>query len=171
MDDCLSQTQRYLPLLNLVMNEYAKMPDERKVVTKKLFRGSPGGGLNGFLCVQNHCNMDPMAFFQPFIHYSLRLVSHFGLSFPETISLISVIEVLPNLAYYFLAAAEAMMTMNASKMPCCHWGFAFGYLIACLVLCLREQNLDSSPGVCFCIYWEPELPTGQECTLKTLCCL
>jgi hypothetical protein len=134
IDDCLSRTQRYCPLLKLVLNEYAKNPELRKVVSKNLLRGSIGGGLNGFPCVQNHCNMDPMAYYQPFIHYSLQLVSHFGLTFPKTVGLVLAIEVLPNTAYYFSAAAEALLTMDDSKLHCKHRGFAFGYLIASLVL-------------------------------------
>jgi hypothetical protein len=175
IDLCLLRTHRFQPLVDLVMKEYHNMPDERKVVSKKLLGGKVGGGMNGFACIRNPCNMDPMAFYQPFIHYSIRLVAHFGLTFPETVGLLSAIEVLPNTVYYFSAAAEAMLSMEPKELHSCHRGFAFGFLVASLVLHFRSLRTGTGPGVRFSIYWEPELPTGQEwedrCTLKTLACL
>jgi hypothetical protein len=128
--------------------------------------------MNGVICVQNRCNMDPMAFYQPFIHYSLQLVSHFGLTLPKAVALVLAIKVLPNTAYYFSVDAKAMLTLDASKSHCCCRGFPFGFLIASLVLPFHQIRLDSCPGIRFNIYWEPELPSGQEwedqCMLKML---
>jgi hypothetical protein len=61
--------------------------------------------------------MDPMGYYQPFLHYSLKLVNHFGLSFPETISVVAAVEVNLNTAYFFAAASEALLTTDASKIP------------------------------------------------------
>jgi hypothetical protein len=70
----------------------------------------------GFRCVKNLCNMDPMLFYQPFIYYSLLLIEHFGLTFPETVGLVSAIEVLPNTAYWFCVTAEALLGTKASNL-------------------------------------------------------
>jgi hypothetical protein len=119
--------------------------------------------------------MDPMSVYQPFIHYSLLLIQHFGLTFPETIGLVSAIEVLPNTAYWFCAAAEALLGIKAPSLDHCHRGFAFGYLVAKLLLHLCRAQSKHSPRKRFNIYWEPELPAGRDwedrCTLKTLACL
>jgi hypothetical protein len=61
-------------------------------------------------------------------------VNHFGLSFPETVSLLSAIEVVPNTTYYFSVAAQALLCMRTMDLSGCHRGFAFGYLVASLVL-------------------------------------
>jgi hypothetical protein len=53
-----------------------------------------------------------MTYYQPFIHYSLLLVEHYGLTFPETVGLVSAIEVLPNTAYFFCAAAETLLAIR-----------------------------------------------------------
>jgi hypothetical protein len=44
------------------------------------------------------------------------------------------IEVLPNTAYFFCAAAEALFAMRPSGLSHCHKGFAFGDLVAKLLL-------------------------------------
>ena len=46
----------------------------------------------------------------------------------------SAIEVLPNTAYYFCAAAQALLSIRTSDLGRCHRGFAFGYLVAKLLL-------------------------------------
>jgi hypothetical protein len=81
--------------------------------------------------------MDPVSFYRPFIHYSLLLVGHFGLSFPKTVGLILAIEVLPNASYFFAAAAKTMLALRPDNLHWCHRGFTFGYLVAALVLQLR----------------------------------
>ena len=175
VDDSLGRGNKYRPMVETVISEYEKMPDERRVVSKALFEGNDGGGLPGFVCLRNHCNMDPMAFYQPFIHYSILLIEHFGLTFPETIGLVSAIEVLPNTAYYFCIAAESLLAMSPSELKRCHRGFAFGYLMSKLLLEYRPRNPDKRAGIRFNIYWEPELPSGKDwkdrCALKTLACL
>jgi hypothetical protein len=175
IDESLSRSQMFRPMLSLVLSEYERMPEERKVVSNRLLHGRVRGGMNGFRCIKNPCNMDPMSFYQPLIHYSLLLVSHFGLSFPETVGLISAIEVLPNTSYFFAAAAETLLAIRPNELHRSHRGFAFGYLVAALVLQLRRARPDSDPGVRFNIYWQPELPSGKEwedrCALKTLACL
>jgi hypothetical protein len=178
IDDKISRSDKYRPLLNLVLSEYDRMPTSRRFVTKDLLVAptvAGVAGLKGFGAVKSPCNMDPMGFYQPFIHYILLLVDHFGLSLPETVGLISAIEVLPNTSYYFSAAAQALLATHPDDLHRCHRGFAFGYLVASLLLRFRQQRTVSCPGVRFCIYWEAELPTGQEwedrCTLKTLACL
>ncbi len=175
IDDCLSRSQLYRPMMTMVLEEYSKMPDSWKVVSKKLLLGGVGAGMQGFRCVKNLCNMDPMSYYQPFLHYSLLLVNHYGLSFPETVGLMSAIEVVPNTSYFFSLAAEALLATHPKALHGCHRGFAFGYLVARLVLHFWRIRSEKCPGVRFNIYWEPEMPTGAEwearCTLKTLACL
>jgi hypothetical protein len=114
-----------------------------------------------------------MSFYQPFIHYTVLLVDRFGLSFPETVGLIAAIKILPNSSYYFAAAAETLLHSNPRRLHPRHRGFAFGYLLATLMLDLRRAN--TGPGTRFNIYWDPEVPNGQaweeRCKLKTLACL
>jgi hypothetical protein len=54
----------------------------------------------------------------------------------------------------------------------CHRGFAFGYLVASLLLQFQTLRSKTCPGSRFNIYWETELPTGHDwksrCTLKAL---
>ncbi len=175
IDDCLSRSNKYRPLLETVLSVYERMPDNRKVVSKTLLQGQDGGGIAGFHCLRNPCNMDPMSFCQPFLHYLTLLVEHFGLTFPETVGVVAAIEILPNTAYFFCAAAEALLAMVPSDLNRCHRGFAFGYLLAKLLLYFRRSKLDRTPGTRFNIYWEPELPSGKDwedrCTLKTQACL
>jgi hypothetical protein len=129
----------------------------------------------GSRCRKNPCNMDLMAYHKPFINSSLLLIEQFGLTLPETVGLMLAIEVLPNTAYFFSAAAEAVLLIRSSNLYRCHRGFAFGYLIAKLLLHIHQTKPKLCPGTRFKIYWEPELPSGKEweelCTLKTLACL
>jgi hypothetical protein len=87
----------------------------------------------------------------------------------------SAIEVLPNTAYYFCAAGQALLSIRTSDLSRCHRGFAFGYLVAKLLLHLRQISSGRCPGTRFNIYWDPKLPSATEwkdwCTLKTLACL
>ncbi len=174
VDLCMSRSELYSPLITMVMSEYEKMPKSRKFLSPSSLLGQNAGGMTGFRCLKNACNMDPMSYYSPFIHYSLRLVDHFGLSFPETVSLVSAIEVLPNTVYFFAAAAESLLH-SSPETKRCHRGFAFGYLVASLMLELRKIRSKSCPGIRFSCYWQPELPNGteweQRCTLKTLACL
>jgi hypothetical protein len=89
VDECPSHSKMYGPLIMIVLSEYDSMPESRQVLSKSSLLGRDVGGMVGLLCLKNPCNMDPMSFYQPFIHYLLLLVDHFGLSFPETVSLIS----------------------------------------------------------------------------------
>jgi hypothetical protein len=162
IDECMSRSQTYQPMLDMILTEYERMPESRKVVSNYLLHGIEGGGMLGLRCLKNPCNMDPMAYHQAFIYYSLLLVKHFGLSFPETVGLSSSIEVIPNTAYFFCAAAEALLGIRASDLYRCHRGFAFGYLMAKLLLHLHRTKPKSCPGTRFNIYWEPELPSGKE---------
>jgi hypothetical protein len=98
----------------------------------------------------------------PFLHYSTHLTKRFGLTLPETIGVMSAIEVLPNTAYYFCAAAQALLSIRTSDLSRCHRGFAFGYLVAKLLLHLRRINSGHCPGTRFNIYWDPELPSATE---------
>ena len=113
----------------------------------------------------------------PTIHLLLArlLIKHFGLTFPETVGLVLAIEVLPNTAYWFCAAAEALLGTKASKLDPCHRGFAFGYLMAKLLLKHQPRNPNKRAGIQLNIYWEPKLPSGKDwegrCALKTLACL
>jgi hypothetical protein len=61
----------------MVLSEYEKMPNNRRVVSESLLNGPDGGGMLGFGCLKNPCNMDPTTFYQPFLHYPLPLVQHF----------------------------------------------------------------------------------------------
>jgi hypothetical protein len=175
IDDCLSRSKRYRPMLERVLSECERMSESRKLVSKSLLHGRDGGGMLGFRCPKNPCNMDQMSYHEPFINYLMLLVKHFGLTFPETVGLMSVIEVLPNTAYFFCAAAEALLAMRSSDLYRCHRGFAFGYLVAKLLLHLQQTKPKSCPGTRFNIYWEPELTSGKDwedpCTLKTLACV
>jgi hypothetical protein len=125
--------------------------------------------------LKNPCNMEPMSYHQLFLHYSTHLTERFGLTLPETVGVMSAIEVLPKTAYYFCAAAQALLSIWTSDLSRCHRGFAFGYLVAKLLLHLRRINSGHCPGTRFNIYWDPELPSATEwkdrCTLKTLACL
>jgi hypothetical protein len=90
----------------MVLSEKGKVPNNRRVASESLLNGPDGDGMLGFCCLKNACNMDPMAFYQPFLRYSLYLVEHFGFTLPETML---AIEELPDTAYFFCAAAEAFL--------------------------------------------------------------
>jgi hypothetical protein len=128
VDDCLSHSNMYRPLLETVLSVHEKMPDNCKVVSKTLLQGQDGGGIAGFHCLRNPCNMDLMLFCQPFLHYPTHLVEHFGSTFPETVRVVAAIEVLPNTAYFFCVKAEALLAMVPSNLNQGHRGFAFGCL-------------------------------------------
>lgn len=175
VDESIDRSRMYGPMLRMVADEYERMPEERKVVSRALLVGRDLVGMHGFRCIKNPCNMDPMAYYQPFLHYTLRLIEHFGLSFPETMSVVAAIEVVPNTAYFFSAAAEALLATPQATLSRCHRGFAFGYLLASILVNLRRIRSNSCTGVRFNLYWEPEVPDGKEwedrCSLKTLACL
>jgi hypothetical protein len=175
IDDSLSCSNQYRPLLQMVLSEYERMPNNCRVVSEALFNGTDGGGIHRFCCLKNPCNMEPMSYHQPSLNYATHLIKRFGLTFPETVGVMSTIEVLPNAAYYFSAAAEVLLSMRTSDLSLCHRGFAFGYLVAKLLLHLQRINSGHCPGTRFNIYWDPELPSGSEWkdryTLKTLACL
>jgi hypothetical protein len=97
--------------------------------------------------------MDPMSFCQPFLHYPLHLIKHFGLTFPEMVVVVAAIEVLLNSAYYFCVAGGALLALVPSDLNQCHRSFAFGYLLAKLLLHLCRSKLDCTPGTRFNIYW------------------
>jgi hypothetical protein len=70
-----------------------------------------------FLFLLNYgMNMDPMAFYQPFLQYPLHLVEHFGLTFLEAVSVKLAIEVLPDTAYFFCAVVEALLATRPSNL-------------------------------------------------------
>jgi hypothetical protein len=144
VDECLAHSQLYRPLISMVLSEYERMPESWKVVSPSLLlgrdEGGVEGGMAGFRCIQNLCNMDPMSFYQPFIHYTVLLVDRFGLSFPERVGLIAAIEILPNISYYFAAAAKAFLHSNPRCLHRRHRDFGFGYLVATLMLDLRRAN-------------------------------
>jgi hypothetical protein len=175
IDDYLSRSNQYPPLLQMVLSEYKRMPNICRVVLEALFNGTGVGGTHGFCCLKNPCNMEPMSYHQPFLHYAMHLIKRFGLTFPETVGVMSAMEVLPNTAYYFSAAVEALLLMRTSDLSLCHRGFAFGYLVAKLLLHHRRINSGHCPGTRFNIYWDPELPSSTKWkdryTLKTLACL
>jgi hypothetical protein len=98
IDDCQSRSNQYRPLLQMVLSEYKRMPSIRRVVSDALFNRKDGGGIHGFRCLKNPCNMEPMSNHQPFLHYSTHLTKRFGLTLPETVGVMSAIEVLPNTA-------------------------------------------------------------------------
>jgi hypothetical protein len=123
IDDCLSGSHKYCPLLETVSSEYKKMPNNCRVVLKALLQGQDFGGMAAFHCLRNPCNMDPMSFHQPFLHYPLHRIKHVGFSFPETVGVVLAIEVLPNTAYYFFVAAEALHALVPSDPNHCHRGF------------------------------------------------
>jgi hypothetical protein len=159
----------------MVLSKYEKMPNNCRVVTESLLSATDASGMIGFCCLKNACNINPMAFSQPFLHYLRHLVKHFGLKFPETIGMMLVIKVLPNRAYFFCAALEALLAMRPSDLSCCHQGFALGHLIAKLLLHLQQISLGHSLGTRFKMYWDLELLSGTKweevCTLKTPACL
>jgi hypothetical protein len=159
----------YGPLIMMVLSEYESMPESWQVLSKSSLLEQDVGGMVGFLCLKNPCNMDPMSFYQPFIYYSLLLVDHFSLSFPETVSLVSVIKVLPKTVYFFSAAAQALLSTRPMDLSGCCRGFAFGYLVASLLLNFRTLRSKTCLGIQFNIYWEPELPIGQDWS-TCLCC-
>lgn len=70
IDDCLSRSNKYWPLLQMVLSEYERMPNNRRVVSESLLHGQNGGGMLGFYCLKNPFNMDPMSFYQQFLHYT-----------------------------------------------------------------------------------------------------
>jgi hypothetical protein len=139
------------------------MPNIRRVVSEALFNGTNGGGIHRFCCLKNPCNnMEPMLYHQPFLHYAMHLIKRFGLTFPETVGVMSAIEVLPNTTYYFSSAAEALLSMRISDLSLRHRGFAFGYLVAKLLVHLRRINSGHCPGTRLNIYWDLELPSATE---------
>jgi hypothetical protein len=147
IDDCLSYLNKYWPLLQTVLSEYKRMSNNRRVLSESLLHGPDGGGMMGFRCLKNPCNMDPMSFYQPFIHYLLLLIKHCGLTLPEMVGSVPAIEVLPNTAYYFCTAAEALLAMRPSNLNHCHRCFAFGDLVANLLLLhLWRTKSEHCPG-------------------------
>jgi hypothetical protein len=74
-----------------------------------------------------------------------------------------------------LAAAEALLCKNPLDLHGCHQDFAFWYLVTSLSLHFQRIRSQSCPRVRFCIYWEPEVPSGKDwearCTLKMIACL
>ena len=119
---------------------YERMPNSPMVVSESMLNRPDGGGIFGLRCLKNLCNMDPMLLNQPLLNYPLYLMKRFGLAFPETVGLMSAIEVLPNTAYVFCAAAEALLLMRISDLSPCHRRFAFGYLVAKLLLHLQGMH-------------------------------
>jgi hypothetical protein len=109
---CQSRSNQYWPLLQMVLSEYKRMPSIHRVVSDALFNGKGGGGIHGFRCLKSPCNMEPMSYHQPFLHYLAHLTERFGLTLPETVGVMSAIEVLPNTAYYFCAAAQALLSIR-----------------------------------------------------------
>jgi hypothetical protein len=152
----------YAPMMLMVLSKYQKVPDARKVVSKSLLLRNDVAGMVGFRCVMYPCKMDHISYIQPFIHYSLLLVEQFGLTFPETVSLVAATEVLPNTAYYFAAAAESLLCISPAKLHLSHWGFAFCYLLASLLLYFQRIRSNSWPKERFSIYWDPEVPDGKD---------
>jgi hypothetical protein len=179
IDESQSKSKMYGPIQDLVHEEYEKMPQKRTVVSRQLLLGGDRYGMDGFRSIRQKCNMDPMGYYQPFLHYTLKLINHFGLSFPETISVVAAIEVNPNTAYYFAAASEALLTTDASKIPSRHRGYSFGYLLVNLMMNLRDlpsRSQSMKPcGLRFNMYCTPVIPSPRDwddrCKLKTLACL
>ena len=119
--------------------------------------------------------MDPFGYYQPFLHCGLLLVEHYQLSYPETISMVAAMELVPNTCYFFALAAQTLLQRPANNLHPSHRGFAFGYLLASLMLDWRDAQSRQSPGIRWNLYRVPILASGEEwesrCKLKTLTCL
>jgi hypothetical protein len=85
--------------------------------------------------------MDPFGYYQPFLHFGLLLVQHYQLSYPETISMVTAMEVVPNTCYFFALAAQSLLQMPANHLHSLHPGFAFGYLLSLLII--KWRNVQS----------------------------
>jgi hypothetical protein len=75
INDCLSCLNQYQPLLQMALSEYKRVPNNHRVVSEALFNRPDGGGLHGFCCLKNLCNMEPMSYHQPFLHFLLHLIN------------------------------------------------------------------------------------------------
>jgi hypothetical protein len=89
--------------------------------------------------------------------------------------MITAMEVVPNTCYFFALAAQSLLQMRAKDLHSSHRGFAFGYLLASLMVKWREAQKRKSPGLRWNLYRVPKMASGEEwesrCKLKTLTCL
>ena len=140
IDDSLARSKKYGPILKMVADEYGSISHNRKAVTTSLFEGAPAKGVTGLSCVRNPCNMDPFGYYQPFLHFGLLLVNHYQLSYPETISMVAAMEVVPNTCYFFALAAQSLLQRPANDLHSLHPGFRFGYLLSLLMIDWRNAQ-------------------------------
>ena len=175
IDDSLARSKKFGPLLRMVADEYASIGDNRKFISTAMFDGVVAKGVEGFVCIRNPCNMDPFGYYQPFLHFGLLLVKHYQLSFPETVGMVTAMEVVPNTSYFFALAAQSLLQVPANHLHPSHRGFAFGYLVSSLMLEWRETQSRQSPGIRWNLYRVPVAASGEEwesrCKVKTLSCL
>jgi hypothetical protein len=147
IEDSLSHLNKYWPLLQTLLSEYKRMPNNCRVVSESLLQGQDSGSsMRGFHCLENPFNMDPMPFYQLLIHFLLLLIKHFGLTLPEMVGLVPAIELLSNTAYFFYTVTKALLAMRPLDLNHCHRGLAFGYLVAKLLLHLKRTKLEHCLG-------------------------
>jgi hypothetical protein len=111
-DSYLDESNCMDPVLDFIMSVYESIPPTRKNVSTGLLDGSTNGCL-GLDYIKNKCNMDPLAYHLPYVHYMLLLAQRFSLTFPEMVGLETAFEVFPNTAYYFVMAATTLLTATS----------------------------------------------------------
>ncbi len=55
-----------------------------------------------------------------FLHFGLLLVEHYQLSYPETISMVAAMELVPDTCYFFALAAQTLLQRPANNLHPSH---------------------------------------------------
>ena len=98
-----------LPLMDILVDYYINLPEERKRLSCDSFDGPRREFVSGFPCVVNKPNIDPASYSQAVIDSCVRLASVFNLTYPEIVSVAMAWELVPNQTYFFRIASCAML--------------------------------------------------------------
>ena len=179
-DSFLKESARIHPLVDHLLDIYSTLPFSQQVVSRSLLDGEEVAVIPGYPVIRNHCNMDPVAFHQPFLFHMLVLVNTFKLPFAEVIGLQTAYEVFPNTGYYFgLAACSMLRCKSQGALPSSSRGFGFGLLIIHLMyefsLIASSRSPPRLPGRRFSCYNAPVLQRrevwNRRCHHKLVTCI
>ena len=98
--------------------------------------------VDGFTFIRNEPNLDQAAFYSGYLHPICYATEHFGLTFPETVSLEMCIIAYPNSTVVFSSAVALIVRhFDQTTLRRKNWGFYFSFMVQTLM-----KKLFSIPG-------------------------
>jgi hypothetical protein len=160
-----NNSERYDPFTQFVIDSYQSLSDNRRRISVDLLKGSSRPGLFQLPIISNPCNLNPTGYHQITLYLMTSLAQQMCLSLPEMVSVVAAYDIIPNNpSYFYVAVVAVLSSTTSSRLLSAHYGYAFGYLIASLMMDFwaTKPVKESVPGLRFCHYTKSSVPTGTE---------